>query len=261
MTPGDSLTVSGLSVRYGRRSVIGGLTLPPIEAGSVTALVGPNGAGKSTILKALAQIVPSTGNLRFGTTDLRGLRPRERSTLIGFMPQSLPQGTELTTIESVVVAMHGAAARGGLERQAVTVLQRLEILQHALSPLDRLSGGERQLVSLAQAIARQPRLLFLDEPTSALDLARQLKVMQQVRALAGEGAAVVMVLHDLSLAARWADQVIVLDQGRLYASGAPHAVLTPAMLADVYGVHARVERLGDRVIVLPESAVPSPSPV
>jgi iron complex transport system ATP-binding protein len=261
MTLQEELTVAGLSVRYGRRMAIDGLNLPPIQAGSVTALVGPNGAGKSTVLKALAQIIPSTGAMRFAATDLRTMRARERSGLIGFMPQSLPQGTELTAIESVVVAMHGTMVKGSLERQAMAVLQRLDIVQHSLSPLDRLSGGERQLVSLAQAIARQPRLLFLDEPTSALDLARQLQVMQQVSALAGEGAAVIMVLHDLSLAARWADQVIVLDRGRLYASGVPQDVLTTAMLADVYGVHARVERLGDRVIVLPESAVPSRSSV
>lgn len=257
MTGSGILAVRGLSVRYGRRSVIDGLDLPPIATGSVTALVGPNGAGKSTILKALAQIVSSTGELRFGATDLRSLRPRERSGLIGFMPQSLPQGTELTVIESVIVAMHGAVAHGALEKRAVAVLQRLDIVRHSLSPLDRLSGGERQLVSLAQAIARQPRLLFLDEPTSALDLARQLQVMQQVRALAGEGAAVILVLHDLSLAARWADQVIVLDRGRLYADGPPGDVLTAAMLADVYGVHARVEHVGDRVVVLPESVAPS----
>lgn len=257
MTLPDTLTVSGLSVRYGRRSALDGLTLPPIAAGSVTALVGPNGAGKSTILKALAQIIPSTGPLRFGAHDLRSTGRRDRSSLIGFMPQALPQGTELTVIESVIVAMHGTVAREALERQAMAVLQRLDIVEHALSPLDRLSGGERQLVSLAQAIARRPRLLFLDEPTSALDLARQLQVMQWVRSLAIEGAAVIVVLHDLSLAARWADQLIVLDHGRLYAAGMPQDVLTPAMLADVYGVHARVERIGDRLIVLPESAVPS----
>lgn len=257
MTQPDTLTVSGLSVRYGRRSALDGLTLPPISAGSVTALVGPNGAGKSTILKALAQIIPSTGPMRFGAHDLRSTRPRDRSSLIGFMPQALPLGTELTVIESVIVAMHGTVAREALERQAMAVLQRLDIVEHALSPLDRLSGGERQLVSLAQAIARRPRLLFLDEPTSALDLARQLQAMQWVRSLAIEGAAVIMVLHDLSLAARWADQLIVLDHGRLYAAGMPQDVLTPAMLADVYGVHARVERIGDRLVVLPESAVPS----
>ena len=255
MTQPDTLTVSGLAVRYGRRSALDGLTLPPIAAGSVTALVGPNGAGKSTILRALAQIIPSTGPMRFGARDLRSTRPRHRSSLIGFMPQALPQGTELTVIESLIVAIHGAATSDALERQAIAVLQRLDIVEHALSPLDRLSGGERQLVSLAQAIARQPRLLFLDEPTSALDLARQQQVMQQVRSLAAEGAAVIVVLHDLSLAARWADQMIVLDHGRLYAAGAPQDVLTPAMLADVYGVHARVERIGERVIVLPESAV------
>jgi iron complex transport system ATP-binding protein len=261
MTVREQLAVTALSVSYGRRKAIDGLSLAPILAGSVTALVGPNGAGKSTILKALAQIVPSTGALLFGSTNLRLLKPRERAGLIGFMPQALPQGTELTVIESVIVAMQGAVSNRGLERQAVAVLQRLNIVQLSLSSLDQLSGGERQLVSLAQAIARSPSLLFLDEPTSALDLARQLQVMQQVRALAEEGAAVIMVLHDLSLAARWADQVIVLDRGQLYATGSPQDVLTPAMLADVYGVHARVERIGDQVVVLPESAVPPRSTV
>lgn len=117
-------------------------------------------------------------------------------------------------------------------------MSELDILNLALQPIDRLSGGERQLVALAQAVASGPELILLDEPTSALDLARQFQVMRHVRKLAGGGAAVVAVLHDLSLAAQWADEVIVLSEGRFHQAGSPLDVIKPAMLAACSGLLA-----------------------
>jgi len=246
-----ALHVDGLTVVYGTRPVVRGLTLPPVAAGTVTALVGPNGAGKSTVLKALAQIVPSSGTARYGGGDLRRLPSRERARTIGFMPQTLPPAAELTVIESVIVSLQAGQDRADVERRAIAVLQRVGMAELALRPLDRLSGGERQLVGLAQTIALAPPLLFLDEPTSALDLARQYDVMRLVRTFALDGAAVVMVMHDLTLAAHWADTVVVLHDGRLHSAGAPPQVITPAMLEQVYGVSASVETIGGRLFVAP----------
>ena len=257
---GNALLVSGLTVAYGRRRIIHDLTLPPIACGKVTALIGPNGAGKSTLLKALARVIPSDGELRFGSTDVRRLPPRQRAALIGFMPQALPQRTELTALESVIIARRVNGDAGDPERGAVSVLERLGIADLAMASLDRLSGGERQLVSLAQAIARDPAMLFLDEPTSALDLAHVHQVMRLVRATARAGAAVVIVLHDLALAAQWADQVIVLKSARFHSAGAPREVITPAMLADVYGFAASVEQVAGNLFIVPDRAAAADIP-
>lgn len=262
-TRADALRVSDLSVSYGRRRVVDGVTLPPIIRGQVTALIGPNGAGKSTVLKALAQLIASGGDMHFGDVDVRRLPPRQRAALIGYMPQALPQGTELMALESVIIALRAGGEASGLERAAVSVLEQLGIVDLALASLDRLSGGERQLVSLAQAIARKPAMLFLDEPTSALDLAHVHQVMRLVQAIARAGAAVVIVLHDLALAAQWADQVIVFKSGGFHSAGPPRDVITPTMLADVYRFAASVMPVGDSLFIIPDRTtgeLPPPIP-
>ena len=242
------LHVSNLCAGYRGRMVLHDFTITPLEAGKVTVLVGPNAAGKSTLLRSLAGLVPATGSLRLGGIDLMGLRLAERANHVAFMPQDLPQGAELTVLESVISALKASPLDGfggGAQEsrlRALAALDRLGILDLASDGIGRLSGGQRQLASLAQAVVRAPRLLTLDEPTSALDLRHQYQVMHTVKALAGEGRIVVAVLHDLTLAAKWADHVIVLDQGRLAAEGPPAEAFTPEILRRVYGVATRVER-------------------
>ncbi len=240
----SGLEIRGVTIRYGAREVVHDLTLPAMQAGEVTVLAGPNAAGKSTLMRAVAQLAPYRGQITLDGADLGQLQARARAGLIGFMPQTLPAGSSLIVLESVIAALraggHGSAAEA--ELRVMAVLSRLGIADLALERLDQLSGGQRQMVSLAQAIIRDPRLLLLDEPTSALDLARQVRLLAELRRLAAEGRMVVVVLHDLGLAAQWADRIVVLRHGRLYSSGAPAEVLTPAMLAEVYGVDARVER-------------------
>ncbi|KAF1018304.1 MAG: Iron(3+)-hydroxamate import ATP-binding protein FhuC [Paracidovorax wautersii] len=254
------LVLRNVRVGYRDKPVIHGLTLEPFTAGHVTALVGPNGAGKSTLLGGLAGLVRASGELRLDGTDLFSLRPAERAGHFGFMPQAIPQGTALTVLETVISALmaSGAETSERLARhRAAAVLERLAIDHLAARALDHLSGGQRQMCSLAQAIVREPRILLLDEPTSALDMRHQLYVMQSVRRLADEGRHVVVVLHDLSFAAQWADHIVVLRRGELYAEGAPAQTITPAMLADVYGVQARVERCSrGRLQILADDLVP-----
>lgn len=248
-----TLDISAVSVGYGRNRIIQNLTLPPIGAGQVTVLIGPNGAGKSTLLKSIAHILPFHGEIGFAGQSLRGLSGTERAKLIGFMPQALPSSSELTALECALVSLHAAHTGDDRELTAMEVFDRLDILNLALRPLDRLSGGERQLVGLAQAIVADPQLVLLDEPTSALDLARQFQVMSHARALAREGRAVVAVLHDLALAAQWADQVIILKSGRLHDAGTPGRVITSDMLADVYGLRARIVLSEDGMMIVPEN--------
>lgn len=245
--PAGSLVIDNLTAGYGRRPVLNGLGVAPLAPGTITALVGPNGAGKSTLLRAIAGILPAAGTIRLGPDDLLTMDPALRSARMGFMPQQVPPGAALTVLESVIVALKatplaglGRSMRHARER-AVAVLDDLGITHLGGLPLDALSGGQRQIASLAQAVARRPDLILLDEPTSALDLRHQVQVMTLVRRLAEEGRVVVVVLHDLTFAARWADRLVVLAGGACDSEGPPEEILTPAMLARVYGVEARVE--------------------
>ena len=257
------LSIRNLASGYPRRPVIRDLTLPEIEAGCVTALVGPNAAGKSTLLLALAGLIGARGTVHLGDTDLLRLTAAQRAGLVTFMPQALPQGIALTVLDSVIAAFKASAPLGldldaaMVRERAVATLDRLGIASLALEGLDRLSGGQRQLVGLAQALVRDPRLLLLDEPTSALDLRHQVVVMNLVRELAAEGRIVIVVMHDLNLAARWADRVIVFDRGAAFAVGSPAAALTPESIAAVYGVQARVELCSQgRLQIIVDQAMP-----
>ncbi|MDF3852847.1 ABC transporter ATP-binding protein [Paracoccus sp. P2] len=249
----QGLLAQGISVRYGARSVLTGLDLPLLRPGEVTVLAGPNAAGKSTLLRAIAQLQPHGGQVLLDGHDLAHVPMRDRARLIGFMPQSLPSGSSLVALESVIAALRAGETLGARQADAaaMAVLDKLGIGSLALEPLSALSGGQRQMVSLAQAIVRDPRLLLLDEPTSALDLARQVRLLSELRRLAGEGRIVVAVLHDLALAAQWADRIVLIHGGHTHAEGRPEQVLTPQLLAQVYGVEARVERCSrGRIMVL-----------
>ncbi|PHK94901.1 iron ABC transporter [Pseudoroseomonas rhizosphaerae] len=244
-----TLEIERLTLGYGRRLVLRDVSLEPLPGGAITALIGPNGAGKSTLLRGLAGLLPARGSVRLEGEEMIGQSLERRARRIAYMPQSLPQGVALTVMEALVGALKASPTEEGVlsaraaAGRALELLERLGIAELALVGLDRLSGGQRQLAGLAQALVRRPRVLLLDEPTSALDLRHQLGVMRLVRELTRQhGLVTVLVVHDLALAARFAERVAVIGEGRLRAQGTPEATLTPAMLADVYGVSARVER-------------------
>ncbi|MFT3719675.1 ABC transporter ATP-binding protein [Pseudorhodoferax sp.] len=251
MTAG-ALQVRGLSTGYRDRRVIQRLDLPLFRPGEVHSLLGPNAAGKSTLLRALAGLLPAAGSVRLDGQELVGLPLADHARRVTYMPQTLPQGVALSVLESVLGALQASATdqpgepgRAGHEadqRRAVAILERVGILHLAMEGLDHLSGGQRQLVSLAQSLVRGPRVLLLDEPISALDLQHQLRVMRLVQELARErGMIALMVLHDLQIAARWSDGIVMLSKGAVVATGTPAEAITPDTLARVYGVRARVE--------------------
>lgn len=248
-TAPGTLQVSELSTGYRDRPIIQRLSLPPMAAGEVHSLVGPNAAGKSTLLRALAGLQSATGSVRLGGQELVGLPLAEHARRVTYMPQTLPQGVALSVLESVLGALQASATGNpaldgheAAQERAAAILARVGILHLALEGLDHLSGGQRQLVSLAQALVREPRVLLLDEPISALDLQHQLRVMRLVRELSRErGMIALMVLHDLQISARWSDGIVMLAQGAVVATGTPAEAITPQTLARVYGVQARVE--------------------
>ncbi|WP_134681699.1 ABC transporter ATP-binding protein [Paracoccus ravus] len=261
------LAIAGLTVIRDRARVIDGLDLPPIQPGALTVLAGPNAAGKSTLLRSIAQVLPYRGEITLGGRDLRQIPAAERAALIGFMPQQSASGSDLSVLDSLIVALHsggGLAGRlaGGrsAEHRALAALDRVGVMELALRPLSHLSGGQMQLVALAQVLVRDPPLILLDEPTSALDMARSHRVLSIARALAREGKTVIAVLHDLAHAARWADRLLVLSQGRLAISGSPSEVLRPELLARVWDVSARIERAsrGDVMVLVDGEIRPRP---
>ncbi|AIR89448.1 ABC transporter ATP-binding protein [Pseudomonas cremoricolorata] len=252
-----SLLVEQLSVAYGARKVLHNLSLPALPSGSLVALVGPNGAGKSTLLRALAGLEPMQGRLSLEGQDVARLAFAERARRLSYMPQQLPPGIALGVLESIIAGLRvsGAEQPAALAFEA---LRQLGIEHLAEQMLNSLSGGQKQLVALAQLLARNPQVLLLDEPTSALDLHYQLRVMDAVRErVHGQRLLAIAVLHDINLAASHADILVMLSQGRIVACGTPHEVLQPELLAEVYGVEARVERCSrQRLQVLVDRALP-----
>ncbi|MGU3422346.1 ABC transporter ATP-binding protein [Methylobacterium sp. D54C] len=242
------LAIADLRVGYGRHAVLRGVTLPMIQPGRLTIVAGPNGAGKSTLLRALAGLVQAAGSIRLDGREMVGAPASRRAEGVAFMPQALPPDLTFTVMEAVVYAARAGKPAHGAPApvQAAAVLDRLGLTALARTRLDRLSGGQRQLTSLAQALVRRPRLLLLDEPLSALDLRHQHAVLTVLRSLAADGLIVLAVLHDLSLAATWADRVVLIHGGGVAADGPPERAVTAATLAEVYGVAATVRRGDDR---------------
>lgn len=259
---------AGLQLRqfgtgYPRRRVFEGLELDGIAPGTLAALVGPNAVGKSTLLKAIAGLRPVHGQVLLDGTDLSTLSPRERLRRVGYLPQALPQASSLVAYEAMLGALRVSRAdldRAQAEAAIAEVFTTLGLDALALRPLNELSGGQRQMIGLAQVLVRAPRLLLLDEPTSALDLRWQLQVLQAVRAQVAAGRTLaVIAVHDLNLALRFCDRIVVLGPGRVLAAGRPAEVLTPELLRVAYGVRARVEHcsLGHPLVLADEAIAPN----
>jgi iron complex transport system ATP-binding protein len=244
MTAG--LCVRQLSASYGACTILHALSLHDIARGKVTALLGPNGSGKSTLLKALAGLIRTSGDIALDGRDITHASFAERARHVVYLPQSLPASVHLTVLESVLVAGNASTGRrnGGQDTDAVfDLLRRLGIEHLGMHYLDQLSGGQRQLVGLAQALIRQPALLLLDEPLSALDLNYQFHVMDLIRSeTVSRNMVTVIVLHDINIALRHADHAVVIRDGRLLGSGAPGDAITPDLLSAAYGVRGRIEK-------------------
>ncbi|WP_319559383.1 ABC transporter ATP-binding protein [Marispirochaeta sp.] len=214
-----------------------------VRPGGVTGIVGPNASGKSTLLKCIAGIISPEGRILF---DGKEHAPADTfwSERIGFLPQENSTYAALTVFETVLLGrLHTLAWRAGSEdiQAAMAILMKLGLENLALRSLNELSGGQRQMVFLAQTFAGDPRLLLLDEPTNWLDIPHQMGILSRVKSYVQEKqATALVVLHDLNLATRYCDELVVLDRGTIYSSGALDDVVNPRMLEDVYRVHGDV---------------------
>ena len=243
--PDPALSARGLAVDLDGRAILRGIDLDAAP-GEWVAVVGPNGSGKTTLLRALGGLLPYRGSATLRGRELREWPARDRARTLALVRQQ----TDLPFAFSVreVVAMGRAPHRGwlgplaGADREAIEdAITGLSLGPLADRPVSALSGGEQQRVLLAQALAQDAGVLLLDEPTAHLDVRHRMDVLDRVRGLAAGGRAVVAAMHELDWAARYADRVVVLGGGTVAASGAPADVLTPGLLADVFGVRAEVE--------------------
>ena len=243
-----SLTVEHLKVTYGRRTVLKDISFDA-AAGDLITVVGENAAGKTTLLKALAGLVDHQGCV---TLNEHGTVLSKASVV--YLPQLAAVTTHLSVFETVMLGL-GHRLSWHIDDE---VFDRTDAQLHAMNisrlaalPVQKLSGGQKQLVFMAQAFVAQPRLLLLDEPTSALDLRHQLIVMQAAQRYARDtGAVVITVAHDLTLAARFSTKLVVVDDGCVRAVGRPDKVLTPELIADVWHVNAAVEKTAAGLTVI-----------
>lgn len=262
-----SLSVAGLSASKGGKSILTdvGFSAPP---GAITGLIGPNGAGKSTLLTSLLGLTPCSGSARFADTDLLLMPRRERARLAAFVEQSATTEERLTVSDVVALgripfqSALAAAPDAADEALIAACLAQTGMSDFALRRFNTLSGGEQQRVHIARALAQQPRLLLLDEPTSHLDISAQLQVLALLRRKASAGTTILVALHDLNLAARACDHLVLLHRGEIAAEGPPHAVLTPSELQSVYNVRARLvaDPASDRPLIVFDDAGSERSP-
>lgn len=244
-----SLTLEKVGANYGRRTVLSDVNTGMLRGGGLTAVIGPNAAGKSTLFKRIAGLTSGPG-----TVHLSGAAKGPEG--ICYMPQDTGANAVLTVYESVLLSAKqgsGWKVKDGELAEIDRVLGELRIADLAFRGLGELSGGQRQLVSIAQALVRRPEVLLMDEPTSALDLFRQIEVLGFMKRLSAQsGMAVLIALHDLNHALRYCDDTIVISGGSVLASGLTHEVITADMLRSVYRVEARVEAcsMGRPVVIV-----------
>ncbi|MEV0970377.1 ABC transporter ATP-binding protein [Microtetraspora glauca] len=231
---------------YGDRVIVDGLDLG-VESGTVTTIIGPNGCGKSTLLRALGRLIkPLDGHVLLDGKRIDRMPSREVARLLGVLPQAPAAPEGLTVADLVARGRHPHQTwyrqwSPGDESAVAEALEWTGLLDLADRPLDELSGGQRQRAWISMALAQGTGLLLLDEPTTFLDLAHQIEVLELVHHLhARAGKTVVMVLHDLNLAARYADRLVAMRDGRVVAAGPPDEVLTESLLAEVFGLNAKI---------------------
>jgi iron complex transport system ATP-binding protein len=251
----------GLHMRLGLREVLSGLDFVA-HAGEMTAVIGPNGAGKTTLLKILAGLLaPSAGTVTLGAHAMADWPPPQRARSLAYLPQERITHWALSARAVVALGRLPHQPMGAGESPADTraidaALAAMDIGHLAERPVLEMSGGERARVLVARVLAQEPIALLADEPAAGLDPAHQLTLFHHFTALASAGRTVVVALHDLSLAARFCHRIVLMQEGRSIAAGAPENVLTSEHLAAVYGINARYATIDGVPVVLVADVLP-----
>lgn len=249
------LSIAGIGFSYGRSHILRGVDLD-VQPGELVALLGANGSGKSTLMKCLCGVLrPAVGKIDLDGSDLLGQTMSQRARRLGYVPQSWSvDEAALTVHETIAQGVKRSGLRSsGRDRRLRTIqaMSEVGLKEMAFAPVTRLSGGERQRVYIGRALAMQTDYLLLDEPVSALDLKYQAHIMSLLRRLARAGRGVLTIVHDLNLAAAFADRVALLAEGTVLAAGTPTDVFTTELLGKVYDTTVEVAHLNNRTVVLP----------
>ncbi|HID96346.1 MAG TPA: ABC transporter ATP-binding protein [Candidatus Latescibacteria bacterium] len=234
------VAVRGISFSYDSVSALADVSLE-VEEAEILSIVGPNGSGKSTLLKCVDKILrPSLGVILIDGRDTGKIGAKELARRMGYIPQSSSNNLPLTVFDTVLMGRRPQLSWGVGDRDITMVCRALKLMgmeDSALRPFNELSGGERQKVLIARALAQEPEVLLLDEPTSNLDLRHQLEVLEILTDLVRRrGVSSIMAMHDLYLAWRYSDKMVMLNHGRVFAAGEPGSVLTEENIRSVYGV-------------------------
>lgn len=246
----------GVSIRLGGQPIVVDVDID-VPPGGWVSIVGPNGAGKTTLLRAVAGLVDYDGTIEVAGESVTGLSPRARARAVAVVPQDpiVPYG--LKVLDYVLLGRTSHISRFGVEgvrdlEVARDVLQQLELSPLAQRQIETLSGGERQRTVLARALAQEAPVLLLDEPTTALDIGHQQEVLDLVDELRRDrGLTVLSTMHDLTLAAQYAESLVLLDRGAVVIAGTADDVLTEDNLSRYYGARVRVVRDGDTIVIVP----------
>lgn len=239
------LEVQSLDAGYGDQRVIRDLAIT-LPSARITAIVGANGSGKSTLLKVLSRVLkPSVGEVRMQGRSIHAIPTRELARSLSILPQETHAPEGLTVEELVSYGRYPhrrlLARNADDDRMVEWALEVAKLVAFRDRPLNHLSGGQQQRVWIAMTLAQGAEILMLDEPTSYLDMSHQLEIMELLRELNERASkTVVMVLHDLNLAARYAQHMVVLREGRVYATGTPEQIMTPQTLFAAFGVNAKI---------------------
>lgn len=252
------LQSDGLSVARGDRDVVRDVTFE-VAPGELVAVVGANGAGKSTLLKCLAGLLaPKAGVVRWRGERVHDMERRQRARRIAYLPQDRTVHWSLTAERVVALGRlphrEFAAGESDADRAAIDrALRSMDVMQFAQRPIATLSGGEQARVLMARTLAQDADVIIADEPTSGLDPAHALALFNEFRRVAAENRAVIVALHDLSLAARYASRVIVMKKGACIANGPPAQALSTTTLAEAFAIEALVTHVNDIPVILPAS--------
>jgi iron complex transport system ATP-binding protein len=237
-----TLEIIGLQYSYGLKDVIKGIDVT--AESKLTALIGPNAAGKSTLLKCIAGILKAHGEILLDGTDISHRGSWNARKNISYLPQEMPHHNTLTVMEFVLLGRLNSLTWKVCDDEtalAYDVMTDLGILDIATCPMNTLSGGQQQMVSIAQALVKNPHLLLLDEPTNNLDLQKQLELFELIKGITTKNKIVTLaVLHDINFAARYADEIVVMYNGTVHCSGSPSRVINEKMIREVYGVNATI---------------------
>lgn len=239
-----SLQLKDIKFSYRENNILNSITID-MNQGNLIGIIGPNGAGKTTLLKCILGLLsPSEGTISINGKNIKSISSEEKAHIIGYVPQKDNTAFSIPLYEAVLLGrrpyINYSVSRNDL-KIVDDLLQKLDLIKLAQRPINQLSGGEKQKVFIARALAQETSILLLDEPTSALDLKHQVEVLSILKNQVKEhGKLVIVVMHDINLASRYADALIMLKKGQIYSFGKPEDVITSKNLRDVYEVDAHI---------------------